>query len=425
MRRTEQVQGLRLMKFEEVYGRTHRGGLSQAEAAEVLGVSERTFRRWRDRYEAEGADGLYDRRLGRLSARRAPVDEVARVLELFDTRYWDFTAKHFHEKLVADHGFKRSYNWLRLSLQAHGRRRAAPRRGAHRRKRPRRALPGMMLHQDGSSHEWVPGRWWDLIVTMDDATSDIYSAFFVAEEGTMSSFQGGSEAIRAKGLFCSLYADRASHYWNTPEAGGKVDKDTPTQVGRALAQLGIELIPAYSPEARGRSERMFGTLQKRLPQELRLAGITDMVEANRFLKEVFLPQHNARFATPAEDRGTAFVPFTGALDDQNVLDTRRYKSQKKDGLGERGVDRSHAAREIQNPAAKAPHPMIHQTNVPHPMTLGSSSTSAWCSPREYSLMSHRSSMTPLYGCSSGASSRIRMISSRLAASRNNPGSPRR
>ena len=191
MRRTEQVQGLRLMKFEEVYGRTHRGGLSQAEAAEVLGVSERTFRRWRDRYEAEGADGLYDRRLGRLSARRAPVDEVARVLELFDTRYWDFTAKHFHEKLVADHGFKRSYNWLRLSLQAHGRRRAAPRRGAHRRKRPRRALPGMMLHQDGSSHEWVPGRWWDLIVTMDDATSDIYSAFFVAEEGTMSSFQGG------------------------------------------------------------------------------------------------------------------------------------------------------------------------------------------------------------------------------------------
>ena len=315
MRRTEQVQGLRLMKFEEVYGRTHRGGLSQAEAAEVLGVSERTFRRWRDRYEAEGADGLYDRRLGRLSARRAPVDEVARVLELFDTRYWDFTAKHFHEKLVADHGFKRSYNWLRLSLQAHGRRRAAPRRGAHRRKRPRRALPGMMLHQDGSSHEWVPGRWWDLIVTMDDATSDIHSAFFVAEEGTMSSFQGVSEAIRAKGLFCSLYADRASHYWNTPEAGGKVDKDTPTQVGRALAQLGIELIPAYSPEARGRSERMFGTLQKRLPQELRLAGITDMAGANRFLKEVFLPQHNARFATPAEDQGTAFVPFTGALDD--------------------------------------------------------------------------------------------------------------
>ena len=170
----------------------------------------------------------------------------------------------------------------------------------------------MMLHQDGSSHEWVPGRWWDLIVTMDDATSDIYSAFFVAEEGTMSSFQGVSEAIRAKGLFCSLYADRASHYWNTPEAGGKVDKDTPTQVGRALAQLGIELIPALArgkgalgAHVRHLAEAPAPGTQARRPT----------FEANRFLKEVFLPQHNARFATPAEDRGTAFVPFTGALDD--------------------------------------------------------------------------------------------------------------
>ena len=300
------------MKFEEVYGRTQARLLSQAEAAEVLGMSERTFRRWRDRYEADGAEGLYDRRLGRISARRAPVDEVARVLELFDTRYWDFTAKHFHEKLVAEHDCARSYNWVRLTLQAHGRMRPAPRRGAHRRKRERRALPGMMLHQDGSSHEWVPGCWWDLIVTMDDATSEIYSAFFVEEEGTMSSFQALSEVIAAEGLFSSLYADRASHYWHTPEAGGKVDKDNPTQVGRALQQLCIELIPAYSPEARGRSERMFGTLQKRLPQELRLAGITDMAGANRFLEAVYLPQHNARFATQAEAEGSAFVPFAGA-----------------------------------------------------------------------------------------------------------------
>ena len=315
MRRTEQAQGLRLMKFEEVYGRTCRGVLGQAEAAEILGVSERTFRRWRDRFEADGAEGLYDRRLGRLSARRAPVDEVARVLELFDTRYWDFTAKHFHEKLVAEHGSKRSYNWVRLTLQAYGRRRAAPRRGAHRRKRPRRALPGMMVHQDGSRHEWLAGQPpLDLIVTMDDATSEIYSAFFVDEEGTMSSLRALFEVIGERGLFCSLYADRASHYWHTPEAGGKVDRDNPTQVGRALQRLGIELIPAYSPEARGRSERMFGTLQKRLPQELRLAGITGIDEANRFLKEVYLPQHNARFATPAKDQGTAFVPFAGALD---------------------------------------------------------------------------------------------------------------
>ena len=315
MRRTERLQGLRLMKFEDVSGRAYRGELSQVEAAEILGMSERSFRRYRDRFEAEGSEGLYDRRLGRASLRRAGVDEVMAMLTLFDTRYWDFTAKHFWEKLVSEHDFKRSYNWVRLSLQAHGRTRSAPRRGAHRRKRPRRPLAGMMLHQDGSTHHWAGDQSWDLIVTMDDATSDIYSAFFMAEEGTMSTFRGLGEVIAAKGLFCSLYADRGSHYWHTPEAGGKVDRDNPTQVGRALARLGIELIPAYSPEARGRSERMFGTLQKRLPQEFRLAGITTMAAANRFLEEVYLPAHNARFARPAEAVGAAFVPFAGDLED--------------------------------------------------------------------------------------------------------------
>lgn len=314
MRRTEQAQGLRLMKFEEVYGRLRCGVLSQAEAAEVLGMSERNFRRWQVRYEADGAEGLYDRRLGRVSARRAPVDEVMTVLELFDSRYWDFGVKHLHETLVAEHGFRRSYNWLRITLQAHGRIRPAPRRGAHRRKRPRRPLPGMMLHQDGSRHEWIVGQTWDLIVTMDDATSEIYSAFFVAEEGTMSTFRGLHAVIAERGLFCSLYADRGSHYWHTPAAGGKVDKGNPTQVGRALARLGIELIPAYSPEARGRSERMFDTLQKRLPQELRLAGIATIEAANRFLEDVYLPRHNARFARAAEEAGSAFVPFAGNLD---------------------------------------------------------------------------------------------------------------
>jgi len=309
MRRTEQLQGLRLMKFEEIYERARERKLSQVQAAEILGVSERTFRRWRDRFEAEGAEGLFDRRLGRAAGNRVPVDAVMEVLELFDTRYRDFTARHFYDKLVETHDFKLSYNRVRITLQAHGRIRPAPRRGAHRRKRPRRPIVGMMLHQDGSSHEWVSGQWWDLIVTMEDATNEVYSAFFVAEEGTMSSFQGIGDVIEGRGLFCSLYADRGSHYWHTPEAGGKVDKDNPTQVGRALEQLGIELIAAYSPQARGRSERMFGTLQNRLPQELRLNGITTMDEANRFLKETFLPAHNARFARPAEDAGSAFVPF--------------------------------------------------------------------------------------------------------------------
>ena len=303
------------MKFEEIYERASKRELSQSEAAEILGMSERTFRRWRDRFDADGAEGLYDRRLGKVSGRRVPVDTMMEVLELFDTRYFDFTAKHFFDKLVSEHGFTRSYNWVRLTLQGHGRKTKAPRRGAHRRRRPRRALPGMMLHQDGSSHQWVPGQWWDLIVTMDDATSDIHSAFFIEEEGTMSTFRGLSEVISVNGLFCALYADRGSHYWHTSEAGGKVDRDNPTQVGWALAQLGIELIAAYSPEARGRSERMFGTLQKRLPQELRLAGISTMEEANRFLRDTFLPEHNQRFAIAPEEPGSAFVPFAGNLDD--------------------------------------------------------------------------------------------------------------
>jgi hypothetical protein len=320
------------MKFEEVYARTRRAVLSPAEAAEILGMSERNFRRWRDRFEAEGAEGLYDRQLGRVSARCAAVDEVTRVLELFDTRYFDFTAKHFYDKLVSEHGFTRSYNWLRLTLQAHGRVMPAPRRGAHRRKRPRRPMIAMMLHQDGSSHAWVAGQIWDLIVTMDDATSEIYSAFFVAEEGTMSSFRGLTEVIAEHGLFCALYADRASHYWHTAEAGGKVDKDNPTQVGRALAQLGIALIAAYSPEARGRSERMFGTLQGRLPREPRLAGITTMDEANRFLRDVYLPEHNARFARSPEETGSAFVPFAGPLEEVLCIhDPRRLARYATNG----------------------------------------------------------------------------------------------
>ena len=316
MNRAEVLQEVRLMKFDELYSRRTADKLTQEQAAEILGISVRTMRRWEERYEAEGAEGLYDRRLGKLANNRVPADTAMEMLELFDTRYWDYTPKHFHEKLVAHHGFTQSYNWVRLTLQRHGRVQPAPRRGAHRRKRARRPMVGMMLHQDGSTHQWIPDQWWDLIVTMDDANSQIYSAFFVPEEGTMSSFTGITEVIETHGLFCSLYADRGPHYWHTSEVGGKVDKENLTQVGRALQQLGIELIPAYSAEARGRSERMFGTLQKRLPQELRSHGITTMDEANRFLKEVYLPEHNTRFVKAPEDEASAFVPFAG-----NVRDT--------------------------------------------------------------------------------------------------------
>lgn len=169
----------------------------------------------------------------------------------------------------------------------------------------------MMLHQDGSTHQWVPGVKWDLIVTMDDATGEHYSMFFVEEEGTASSFLGVAEVIERRGLFSSLYTDRGSHYWHTPQAGGKVDKTNLTQFGRAMRQLGIEMIPAYSPEARGRSERAFRTHQARLPKELAACGITGMIEANRYLKEVYLPAFNAEFAQPAMEEGQAFVPYIG------------------------------------------------------------------------------------------------------------------
>ncbi len=312
MTRTHVLQELRHMRFEELYGRWRGGRLSQAEAAEALGVHERTFRRWSGRYEENGIEGLADRRIGRLSARRAPVDEVTEALGLFKTRYDGFTVKHFHEKLIEEHGGARSYTWTKNKLQEAGLVKKAKRRGAHRRKRERKPLPGMMLHQDGSTHEWVPDKQWDLIVTMDDADNTIYSALFVDEEGTMSSFMGTRETIEKHGLFSSLYVDRGSHYWHTPKAGGKVDKANPTQFHRALQQLGIELIPAYSPEARGRSERKFKTLQDRLVKEMALAGVTDMDDANRFLKEVYIPKHNKRFAIKPQEEGTAFIPWIGS-----------------------------------------------------------------------------------------------------------------
>ena len=302
-----------MARIVEAIGRWRSGALSCVEAAEALGMSERHFRRLRDRYEAAGAEGIVDRRLGRASARRVPVDRIAWVVETYRTRYADFTVKHFHEHLVRDHGFAHSYTWLKNTLQARGVVRRATKRSAHRKRRPRRPLPGMMLFQDGSPHRWIPGfgRALDLIAAMDDATGKLTSAFLVEEEGTMSSFQGLDETIAAKGLFSSLYSDRASHYFHTPKAGGKVDKEKLAQVGRALAQLSIQHIPPYSPEARGRVERLFGTLQGRWPQELRLAGITTAEAANRYIRDVLIARHNAQFAVPAAEHGSAFVPYVG------------------------------------------------------------------------------------------------------------------
>src|SRR5712691_1331018 len=309
MKWTEVLQGVRMMKFRDVFGRCEKGGLSKLEAAELLGIDERTLRRWCRRYEEDSEAGLLDRRLGKRSPKRVAEEEAEEVERLYRERYAGFTAKHFHEHAVANHGLRWGYTWTKTYLQDRGHLKKAPRRGAHRRKRLRKPLPGMMLHQDGSPHRWIPGIEcsFDLIVTLDDATGAIYSAFLVDEEGTFSSFRALAEVFDAHGLPLSLYTDRGSHYFVTPKAGEKVDKRALTQVGRALAQLGIEHIPAYSPQARGRSERVFRTLQDRLPKELALAGIADVIAANRFIAESFLPDHNRRFAVAAAEPGAAFV----------------------------------------------------------------------------------------------------------------------
>jgi transposase len=276
----------------------------------LLGIHERTFRRWRDRLRDEGPAGLADRRLGKPSSHRAAVEEILRMLGLYRDHYVGFTAKHFHEQLTKRHGYKLGYTVTKVHLQRAGLMIRAPRRSAHRKKRPRRPMVGMMLHQDASTHAWLPGvdRQDDLVVTLDDATSAIYSAFLVDEEGTASSFRGLREVVERHGLFCALYTDRGSHYFHTPKAGEKVSKSELTQVGRALKQLGIEHIPAYSPEARGRSERAFRTLQDRLPKEFALAGIRTVEAANRWLAEVYIPEYNAAFAVAAEQDGSGFVP---------------------------------------------------------------------------------------------------------------------
>jgi len=257
------------MRFDEAYDSWQNGSLTQAEAGRLLGMSERNFRRYIDRFHDEGEAGLMDKRLTQASNRCAPVDEVMRLTDLYSSRYNGWNVKHFHSFYKRDHGGERSYTWVKNELQEAGLVKKAKGKGKHRIRRERAAMEGMMipqgnlsafgihlLHQDGSTHNWIPDVKWDLIITLDDATSTHYSMFSVDEEGTASSLQGIRDVITEHGLPSSFYSDRGSHYWYTPEAGGKVDKVNLTQFGRAMKQLGIEMIAAYSPEARGRCERM-------------------------------------------------------------------------------------------------------------------------------------------------------------------------
>src|SRR5579864_4129108 len=299
----------RAMKVQDVMLQAMAKRITWWQAAEILGIRDRHMRRWRERYVEEGYNGLLDRRRGKPSRRRVAVATVEKVFALYREKYFDLNVQHFHEKLRAEHGIELSYTWVKQALQGAGRVARGRKRGAHRKRRERRPLPGMLLHIDGSRHQWLQDeRWYDLIVILDDATSEIYYAQLVEEESTATVMAGLREVIERQGVFCALYSDRGSHFWLTPKVGGKVDPHRLTQVGRALRELGIGMIPAYSPQARGRSERNFGTWQGRLPQELRLHQITSVEAANGFLREHYIAEFNQRFQRAAAQRGSAFLP---------------------------------------------------------------------------------------------------------------------
>ena len=297
----------RMMKVQDVLLKAMAKKITWWSAAEILGVTDRTMRRWREKLETDGYAGLADRRKGKPSAQRIPLATIEKVLGLYKETYYDLNIRHFHEKLQNDHAIELSYTWVQKALQGAGLVAKRHQRGPHRRRRPRRVMPGMLLHIDGSKHRWLnDDRWYDLIVILDDATSEIYYAQLVEEESTRTVMAGLREVIENKGLFCALYSDRGSHFFVTVKEGEKVDKDRLTQVGRAMKELGVKMIAAYSPQARGRSERSFGTWQGRLPQELRLAGIHSVEGANGFLREKYIEEFNGKFSVPAEEKGTAF-----------------------------------------------------------------------------------------------------------------------
>jgi len=302
----------RAMKIQEVILRATSKQISWWQAAEIIGISPRQMRRWKERYQQHGYDGLLDRRRGKPSPKRVPFETVEKVLCLYREQYSGFNVRHFHEKLTEEHKIDLSYTWLKTALQTAGLVSKDRKRTPHRKKRERRPLPGMLLHIDGSKHQWLGSdAYYDLIVILDDATSQIYYAQLVEEESTSTVMAALREVVEQQGIFCSLYSDRASHFHFTPKAGEKVDYRRPTQVGRALKEMGIDIIAAYSPQARGRSERSFGTWQGRLPQELRLHKITTVEEANRFLRESYIAEFNRRFSVTAKEKGSAFVPVGG------------------------------------------------------------------------------------------------------------------
>ena len=324
----------RAMKVQEVICRALAGTLSWLQAADILGIHPRSLRRWRARYEADGVLGLYDRRHRRPSRRKAPVAEVQRLLRLYREKYLGFNVRHFHHLARRDHGVTLSYSFIKLALQEAGLVRKGRARGRHRRRREPRPCFGELLHLDGSLHAWLalaPDARHTLLHVLDDATKRLlYAQLWPAEttEAVMTAFR---EVCQTWGLPMALYTDRAGWAFHTPTAGGKVDPTRLTQVGRALANLGIEHIPSYSPQARGRSERLNGTLQDRLVNELRLAGITTVAAANTYLRKHFIPDYNATFTRPPADPSSAFVPLHG-VDLEQILCHEEERTVGRDNV---------------------------------------------------------------------------------------------
>jgi transposase len=315
---------IRAMTRKEVIVRAIDGQLTWLQAADILGLTPRHLRRLKRAWEQRGYDGLQDQRGRTPRRRRIPVPVIARLCRLRRERYPDFSIQHFWEKATEQHGFQLSYTWTRLVLQAAGLAPKAPGRGRYRRQRERRPMIGMLVHLDGSTHPWIPGLPpHDLIVALDDADGRILYGRFWDQESTASTFHALDHVLRTYGRFAALYTDRGSHFCRTPTAGGPPADAYDTQVGRALKALGIRHIRARSPEARGRSERNFGTLQGRLPQELRVAGITDYAAANTYLTTTFLPDFNRRFTVKPAQPASAFVRLAGV--DLRLLLSRQHE----------------------------------------------------------------------------------------------------
>lgn len=321
----------RAMKIQEVILRAISGQILWMEAAEILGITDRQMRRWKRRYEIYGYDGLYDRRKKIPSPRRIPLDKAEKVLKLYREKYFDFNMSHFYDKLRKDHNINLSYNWIRLALQGAGLIEKRTRRDKHRRRRPRRPLVGMMVHMDGSPYDWLGnGTMCDLVHAYDDANNKLYDIELVREEDAITCMRMLRTVVEKKGIFCSLYTDRASHFFHTPKAGEDVSKDKLTQIGRAVRELGIHPIPGYSPQARGRSERLNRTLQGRIPQELRSRAIKTIDKANKYLKTEYLKEHNRRFARKPEKKGSAFISVPKTIDLNKIFCFKHERTVNND-----------------------------------------------------------------------------------------------